>query len=287
MAPVLVDVKMLMQAQVDEMVGGLMIAIASGVVLGIAVLLIIYKMIDGEIPPAPGMGSLIGIVGVLMLTVKPPHPAIPAVVLVVALTLMAFFPFALNQLDKADLLSFDVDRLEKSYQSLAARPDNFAAKLEVAKALHSQGFVHQAIAIASATLDTISSERDSVSNRSLRDQFKDEDYRVKQWMRTAGKAPLYAHHMKCPKCGHENALSSPLCEKCGNAFLLDVARKGDNKSKVVGKLVLAWGILALYIVGVAAVSVNLSGAMAVGVISVALLGLGGFFAWLFRRPSLA
>lgn len=271
----------------EDMVGGLMISVAAGVVLGIATLMIVYKMIDGDIPLWAGLGSMIGIVGVLLLTVRPPHPAIPGVVLVVALTLMAFFPFALNQLNKADLRSYDISRLEKAYASLAQRPDNFSAKLEIAKALEAQGLVHHAIAIATATLDTIPSERDTVTNRSLRDQFKDEDYRVKQWMRAADKAlPLYTEHLRCQKCDHMNPLEAAICEKCGHPFLLDIARRGDNRSKVVGKLVLAWGLLALYLVGAASIGVSFSGAVGAVVLFASLAGLGGILAWLFRRPSL-
>jgi len=271
----------------DDMVGGLMISVAAGVVLGIATLLIIYKMIDGDIPVALGLGSIVGIVGVLLLTTRPPHPAIPGIVLVVALTLMAFFPFAHAQLDKADLRTFDISRLEKSYKALELRPDNFAAKLEVARALESQGLVHQAIAIANATLDTIPSERDNVSNKSLRDSFRDEDYRVKLWMKNAGKTPLYAEHMRCQACGHENPLHAALCEKCGHAYLLDVARKSDNKPKVMGKLVLTWALLALYIVGAASIGVSMSGVVGIITLFAALAGLGGILAWLFRSPRLA
>ena len=270
-----------------EMVGGLMIAVASGVVLGIAVLLIVYKMIDGDIPVAMGLGSVVGIMGVLVLTVRPPHPAIPAVVLVVALTLMAFFPFMLNQLDRADLNSFDVARLERAYQSLAERPDNFASKLEVAKALHSQGMVHQAIAIATATLDAIPNQKDNVTNRSLRDQFRDEDYKVKQWMRQAGTVPLYADHLRCRACNHDNPLTAIVCEKCGNSHLLDAAKRGDNKSKVIGKLVLSWGLLALFIVGSAAAGLALPGIGGFLIIVVLLAAIGGLFAWMFRRPGMA
>jgi len=270
----------------SEMVGGLFISVASGVVLGIAVLLIIYKMIDGEIPLALGMGSIVGIVGVLMMSVRPPHPAIPAVVLVVALTLMAFFPFMLNQLDRADLNSFDVGRLERAYQVLGERPDNFASKLEVAKALHSQGMVHQAIAIASAALDTIPSERDNVTNRSLRDQFRDEDYKVKQWMRQAGNVPLYADHLTCRACNHQNSVSAILCEKCGNPHLLDAARRGDNKTKIIGKLAFSWALLAVFIVGSAAAGLALPGMAGFAVIFMLLIAIGGLFAWMFRRPGL-
>lgn len=271
----------------SEMIGGLMVAVASGVILGIAALLIVYKMIDGDIPVWMGFGSLIGIVGVLLMTAKPPHPAVPAVVLIVALTLMAFFPFMLNQLDRADLNSFDVGRLQKAYQSLAARPDNFASKLEVAKALHSQGLVHQAIAIATATLDSIPVTKDNVTNRSLRDQFRDEDYKVKQWMRVAGKVPLYAVHMRCGNCSHENPVSAIVCEKCGHTYLLDVARKGDNKSKVIGKLVLSWGLLALFLVGSASAGLAMPGIAGIGVILLSLVAIGFLFAWMFRTPGLA
>ena len=270
----------------EAMVGGLLIAVSSGVVLGIGALLIVYKMIDGEIKSSMGAGALVAIVGILLMTVRPPHPAIPAIVLVVALTIMAFFPFAVHQLDKADLNTFDVDRMEKSFHSLLARPDNFASKLEVAKALHSQGMVHHAIAIANATLESIPTEKDAVSNRSLRDQFKDEDYRVKMWMRQAGSVPLMADHMRCRNCGTENPLDAVVCVKCGNAYLLDAARRGDNKPKVIGKLAFGFGLVALLIVGSAAAGLAVPGAAGIAVILVLVAGIGALFYWMFKRPGI-
>ncbi len=268
-----------------EAIGGLMIAVASGLVMSIAALLIMYKTIDGDIPAWMGLGALAGVVGVLALTAKPPHPAIPGIVLVVAITLMAFFPFMLNQLDRADLNSFDVHRLERAFQALVVRPENFACKLEVAKALHSQGFVHQAIAIATETLNTIPNEKDQVTNRSIRDQFRDEDYKVKQWMRAAGKTPLYAIHMRCGKCGHENPVNAIVCQKCAHPHLLDVAKKGDNRTKVIGKLVLSWGLLALLIVGSASVGLAMPGAVGYGLIALFIVAIGLLFAWMFRKPG--
>src|SRR5437016_14650314 len=87
----------------DEAIPGLLIAIACGVVLGIAVLLLIYKMVDGDLPVVAGLPALVMILLAMALAIRPTHPAVPGVILVSAIALMAFFPYAVQVLESYEL----------------------------------------------------------------------------------------------------------------------------------------------------------------------------------------
>jgi hypothetical protein len=258
------------------------IAIASGVVLGVATLMIIYKMVDGDLPVGPGLGAMIMIVVVMALAIRPPHPAVPGAVLVVAVTLMAFFPYAEKVLEAFELRAIDANRMAKSYAAVEARADNFAAKFELAKLLFEHGFHAQAINLARTTLDSLKDDRDEVRNQSLRDMFHREELLMKRWISTTTES--VTTNSVCPSCGARNGPADIFCIKCRRPYLLDIVRSQEVKPRVWAKLVLAWATLALFIPGFVAIGMNLEGALRVIAFCVAFAGIGALLAWLFRPP---
>lgn len=264
--------------------GGLIVAMVAGVVVGLAMLGVLYKTIDGEIPALGGIGAMVGLVFLLLITIKPPHPVIPAVVLVVIATLMAFFPYALGQLERAELHGFSLDQLEKAYAGFRSNPENVPVRLEVARQVYEQGLPHHAIAIAESTLDGLSKERDAVWNRSLRDQFRNEDARLAQWKRLNARSPLFESQLYCSNCREKNELSAIVCAKCGDAYLLALGRKGDIPPRMIVKLLAAWTVLACYLVLAAWIGFALSGVPQVMAFMGGIVGVGLVIAILFRRP---
>lgn len=266
---------------VDEVLGSFFIAIACGVVLGIAALLLIYKMVDGDLPPAAGLSALIIIALVMALAIRPPHPSVPGVVLVMALTLMAFFPYAENVLEQFELRAVDANRMAKSYAAIQARPDNFAAKFELAKLLHEHGFQAQAINLAGSTLTSLSHDRDDVRNSSVRDMFYREEALLQRWQ----QVPADPHPITCTSCGTPNQPHEIFCAKCGRPYLLDVVRGQEIKPRVWAKLVLAWASLALLIPGAVAIVMSLDGIVRILSFAGALAIVGLLLTWLFKPPK--
>lgn len=267
----------------DEAIGGFLIAIACGVVLGVAVLLIIYKMVDGDIPILAGLGALIMIMFSMVLAIRPPHPTVPGIVLVMALTLMALFPYAEEKLEEFELRSIDANQIAKSYATIQMRPDNFAAKIELAKQLHAHDFPTQALQLMESTLQVLSNQRDDVQNRSMRDVFHREDALLKRWKSTPIQQETKS--FVCPTCGNRNAPNEIFCSKCQRPYMLDIVRGQEVRPRVWGKLILAWAAIALFIPGAAAIGMNLSGALQVLAFGVALAAVGGLIAWLFKPPK--
>lgn len=260
---------------------GFFIAIASGVVFGVAALLIIYKMIDGHIHVGIGLASLVIMALAEALAIRPSHPAIPGVILVVALSLMAFFPFAERTLEDYELRGVDADRLARSFEALRVRPDNYAAKFDLANLLHKHGFVSQAVHVSSTALNELDTQRDEVKNRSMREVFHREEVLLKRWK----QEPQSMEAVKCPNCGTFNRPTELLCTKCAEPYMLHIVRGVQVKPKVMGRLVLAWAVTALFIPVSVVIGMDLDGVLRYLAFGVALTLLGALMAWLFKPPQ--
>jgi hypothetical protein len=265
----------------DEAIGGLLIAISCGVVLGIAALLIVYKMVDKDLPFWAGLCALIMIGVVLAFALHPSNPVVPGVVLVVALSLMVFFPYAVRTLEIFELRAIDADRLERTFEAVRVRPDNFAAKFELAKLLHDHGFIPQAINLANGTLASLSEETDDVRNRSLKDVFINEQRLVKRWQ----GEPQDMQALKCPNCGAFNRAAEVFCTKCSRPYALDIVRGQEVKSKVWGKLVLAWAAIAVFIPVAVGIGMSFDGILRIVSFVGGFALVGGLIAWLFKPPK--
>jgi hypothetical protein len=265
----------------DDALAGFMIAVASGVVLGVAVLLIIYKMVDGDLPPGAGICAMIMVMVAMALAIRPPHPVVPGVVLVLSLTLMAFFPYAEQKLEEFELRRVDANRMAKSYEAARVRPDNFAAKFELAKILHAHGFVSQAIYLTGTTLAGLDTHKDEIQNRSLKDVFHREEVFLKRWQ----TEPQKTNAVKCLSCGTLNKTTDLFCTKCGAAYLLEIVQNQEVKPRVWAKMVLAWAALAVFIPGAVAIGMNLDGAVRMAAFLGGLFGVGALIFWLFKPPK--
>ncbi len=265
----------------DEALGVFLVSIATGLVLGTAVLLLIYKMVDGDLPVLPGICSLIMILFAMALAIKPPHPAVTGVIFVLALTLMAVFPYAEQKLEEFELRAIDAERLARSFSAVQARPDNFAAKFELARQLYDLGFHAQAIHLTSSTLDGLDTEQDQVRNQSLRDVFHREQVLLRRWQ----GQPMGAGALKCPSCGAFNRPTDLFCSGCGQPHMLNIVRGQEVKPRVWAKLVLAWAALALFIPGSVAIGMNLDGVVRFATFAASLAAVGILIGWLFRPPK--
>lgn len=262
-------------------------AVIASVVLGIAFLLTLYKTIDGDFPVGPGIATLCVIVFLELNCVKPVHPVIPGLILLVVVLVMAMFPYAATQLEAAETRALETEQLEKAYSALVARPDNVPALFEVARRLHAHGLKGHAVGLATKTLQALDQSADPVSNRSLRHQFRNEEYAMKRWIKEIAQDPRSGRPVACPHCGHVNSLDVIVCEKCKEAYVLTLARSLDVRSRFIGRLLLAAAAVAGVIVGGAAIGLYFQGTTAILAFVAALTTAGVFISALFRPPKFA
>lgn len=263
----------------------LMVTLLTILIVGFAVLKVIGMMVMGELTAIPGIISLAVLLGIFALTIWSKSMVVGIAAFAVLAGLMAFFPFAETQLETLALREIDVDSLDKLFRTAAERPDNFAVRFEIARVVYGLGLPGHGIAIVETTLAALSTVKDDVQNRSLRDVFRGAEFEAKQWRRTL-KDPDAFRPVACPRCGHSNQPGSLACGGCQGPYLLDLARKMDVRATFIGKLVTGWALIALLFVGVAAVAPVASG----GVLAISIVGalalIGAVLFWLFRPPKL-
>ncbi len=249
-------------------------------VFGFALVKIAGMMLEHEIESTPGMiaiGMCLAMFGTVAIS---RHPWIPLATIVVAATLLAFYPYAARQFALTDHIKINRDEIEKHYLSWSLRPDNSAAALALSDSLYKHGFRTTAIGIATSVLGGYSRELDLQSLRAPRDAFRNEDFRLKQWLRDF--EPESAAPIRCPFCNTPNDPSRLECESCGKAHILELVRSGPTSSSVAGKLVLGWAMVAGLLVGTVSASalpMPLSPILIIG----GFLSVFSILALLFRR----
>lgn len=204
-------------------------------------------------------------------------------ILLVVSTLTAFYPFAERQLMQNDHRNINKNKIESHYDQWSARPDNVAAACALASALYDHGYRAAAIALSDQAINTLSSEMDPMSMRSQRDLFGNESRQLEKWKRTLDERS--AVPISCPNCKHNNPPHLLLCEKCSQHHVLLVIRKGDKLGKVVGKLLIGWTLVALFLVLIVYGVMLPTKAMQVAFITVSSGSIIGIMAWLFRQPK--
>lgn len=261
-----------------------LVTIPSAIVVAIVFLLAVYKMIDGEIPFGPGLTVLFGLIFLLYNCVSPPHPAIPGIILVTIIVIAALYPFVEEKLDDVGTVAFEAERLENAMMMLQARPDNVAARFQVAKQLHALGYAHHAVAVANAAFASIKEVHDDFANRSLRDQFAMEERMVRSW---DTRGPIKG--TKCPGCGTVYDPGILTCEKCQKNYVLDLARGPASMPKLWGRILLAGVAAATTITGAATIGLVTSGMSRMLAVSAIIALLGAALYYLFgpgRRESI-
>lgn len=260
----------------------LMITLPSALIIGFAVLMMIYRMIDGQMPAAPGV-TVIGLLFVVLyFCVWPPHPAVPAIGLVAVICGMVGFPFAESYLEKMLLEEIDVDQLERSLKSWQARPDNIASQLQLAASLYKQGFRHHAIALASDGLSRASTVVDDVRNTSMRDVFRQEEYALRKWQQEDTPAPK---EVNCPSCGHRNPHTTVFCQKCQQPFILALARNTNVGVAVFGRLAITMAMICAAIVAGCAVGLYFDGPLKWLAFTVMIVIIGAAIAFILRTRN--
>jgi hypothetical protein len=221
----------------------LLIALAMSLVSAFAVFRVMKFMFDGELDAGPGIAAIVTIVCVMAATIMSKSTVVAGAVMVSMISLLVFFPYALDQLAGAEARGADIDRLDKAHKEIIARPENVASYFALAQLVHDLGLEGHAVVIAEQTLARLPMEIDPLTNQSIRDVFKAEESRAKHWRRSIVDTAEF-RAVACPRCGFRNEPGTIACGRCQGPFLLDLARKIDPRHRLRSRLVLGWAMVA-------------------------------------------
>lgn len=251
-------------------------------VMGFAFIWIIRQMIMGSMDGITGTASLCITFVLFGAAILSRNPIVPGAIMVVTLTLLALYPFAEKQMGRQIGREVNLVKIEKSHAALSQRPDNTAAWFALAECLWRHGWQGHAIAVADQVLQGLDTSMDGFQNRSVRDMFRSEELRLKEWKRHAD--PNLCQPLPCPLCGFRNAPGPIACGGCGKPYLLEKARRTDLRGHFVGKLVLAWALLALSLVSGAWIGTIVVFPWSVLAVLVAIGIAGVILAYTFKPP---
>ena len=268
----------------DSMIG-LIMAFAMIPVVIVAIFQLMSWMASGEIETHVGLVAIAVVLVVSIATVMTRNSIAVISVLICMVSLMVFFPYASEQLAKAEIQGLDIDKLDRAHQQLVATPENVASFFLVGEIVHTLGLEGHAIAIYESTLNTLSTQIDPIKNQSMREVFRAEEFRAREWRRQV-RDPDAFRAVACPRCGHRNEPGTLACGGCNGPFLLDLARKIDPRPKIRSRLVTGWALLGLFFTGTVYGMIVLKGFGAYVVLAVGLALVATVLYRLFGRRAM-
>lgn len=241
-------------------------------------------LVMGEVETWAGIVGLIGVMASFAICVASRSMAVQISSCVGMVSLMVFFPFAGDYLARQDLRCLTAEHIDRGHAELAIRPDNFPAWFQLARNLYDFGYRGHAIAIAEQTMERIPNVPDPMSNATMRDLFRNEDYEIRRWRRES-ENPKYFRPVPCTKCKNPNPPGTINCQRCGAPYILELSRKTPGSAVIYSKLVVGWAVIAAMIPGAALLSERSSGGLGamivLGSIAIGIVIL----VFLFRPPS--
>lgn len=231
-------------------------------------------MITGEVETffgilAIALGLMLG-----YLTSNPPVDSMAPLFFLMVVGTMVFFPFLRHAIHRRELAALDLERLEDAYRGLNQNSRNPLPAFRLAEILWDRGLPGHAIAIADRAL----------TGQQV-DVFRDEIQVIKRWKATPLKPDAY-RSLACLRCRTLNPPGEFFCVKCGDDFLMDIARGAWLPRSVALKWLGGWILVVMLLAAVPAAAQLLPPALAVPVI-VGALGLGGFAAYRGFRSAMA
>jgi len=221
--------------------------------------LLVGWMITAEIDLASGVLGIGIAVGLGMLAFNPPSPIVPPLIFLGVLVTSALAPVAKFAYSRAELKSMDYDAMERAYELLGQSPKNVGGKLRMAKALFGQGYVTLASEIGEQAIQGLSEAT-----------FREEIKMVRDWRNLAGTKP--APSIRCVRCGQFNTSKHLFCKGCGEKYLLDYAKGRSIDPNMKRKIVSAWLVAMLALIGIPTAASALPIGMAIAVIVFLLIG---------------
>jgi multisubunit Na+/H+ antiporter MnhG subunit len=248
-------------------------AILVWVPVAIWIISLVNWMITSEIDAISGIFGITLAVAVGFLAVNPPHPSLAPVFVLVAFVTVVVAPVTRAAMNRAALQSIEVEAIERAYEMLSTKPDNFGAKIRLARALWAKGIRSHAVAIADGALKNAPEQ-----------MFAEEHRMLRQW-RAAEEGDPGVHRIRCVECGVPNTPGGMFCTRCGAPFLLDYAQGKFVKTGVIRRVTAGWIAAVAALVAIPTVAVKLPPVASVIAIPIIVFAGGWLLYSAFREPS--
>ena len=236
---------------------------------------LLHWTIQGEVDTAFGVVGIIVGLGLGVAVINPPAGSeylTPVIALAVASSVALYVPIR-SAISRHELVSIDMDAIDRAYAQLEERPNNVGARFKIAKLVYGRGLHGHAIKVADDALKNMPE-----------DFFGEEHKLVDQWKRQTHDTASF-RALPCVECGTSNPPGELYCRKCGAKFLLDQAKGRWIGRAMVRKLMAVWVALMGVFVGIPLAFAALPTTPAiVAIIGLATLVLTTLYAAFFTNP---
>ena len=258
----------------------LLITLASAPVFMVAIIVLVWKLIDKNLDGGQAILGIGTILLLMMFAISSRSEVFLAVACLSLVIIMLMWPFAERQLDVQSLRAVNADRIERLHKAVSDRPDNIPAQLELAACLHAHGFIGHGIELARVTLEAIPESIDPLSGRSPRNMYTTEIYELKKWMTRATPEQMI-QQVRCGACMTFNQPGTIACSQCNEPYLLNLVRKNDFSKGIFGRFVVTGALVSAVFSFTAWASVQFKGIIGVIVIFAGLTAAFIAIKWLF------
>jgi hypothetical protein len=194
-------------------------------------------MVNGDIDGLTGV-IVIGLsIGLGMVTVAPPVPGLGVGAFLGALATTVLFPLVCRAVARKAMREIDLEQMDKLSETLRSSPGNAAALWRLAQLTREIGLTGHSLRIAEEAIAKMPPQL-----------FPAEHRQFDQW-RQAGRSQTPAAD-PCLGCGALLAAGTVWCPACGRAHLSDVARGRWFDAAASNKLIGAWALLLIAVLGV-------------------------------------
>lgn len=201
---------------------------------------LLHWTIQGDIDlPFGIVGIALGLgMGILVISPPPGAEYLTPLVAVVVVSSVALYVPIRSAISKHELISIDMDAIDRAYGQLEERPNNVGARFKIAKLVYARGLHGHAIKVADEALQNMPA-----------DFFGEEHKLVEMWKRQSHDTASF-RALPCVECGTSNPPGELYCKKCGAKFLLDQAKGRWIGRAMVRKLMAVWIALLGVFIGI-------------------------------------
>lgn len=196
--------------------------------IAVALLTVIGWLIMGDIDSLFGFTCIGVLLGMGILSAKPPTPEMPLYLAIAAYAIVLLFPSAKLLWHRQELRQIELDAMKRAYALLEFNKANLGAKLRIAQSVNRLGYARWAHFIGVAAIKGVNVQH-----------YKDEVALVKQW--GIGIRPDEApERFGCPRCNAPLSSGDLLCDRCGGHVVFLRLRGYYGASDWQGRMLWAW-----------------------------------------------
>lgn len=199
-------------------------------------------MVSGDIEVVFGVPALLVIFAMGFLTTRPPDPLVSPFLFTGVLGTVIMYPVVRRSLEGRAHRRIDLELLAGAYETLAMKPDNIGPRIRMAEIVAARGMYATAVKLLEPCVPSMAGA-----------VFAAELKSYAMWRTMAWDANAY-DPVACPACGVRNQPGELYCVRCRGPFVLDRARVTWLGPSVSRRLLSAWLVGTLVVVGIPAVS---------------------------------